>query len=164
MHNVQNPSNLKTKDRPRVGFGALVVNLAGQILMGKRKNSHGSSTWALPGGHLEFGEEIVECYTREVREETGIRTENIKVLGITNDIFRNENRHYLTVFVIGQALSEVPELKEPYKCEGWHWLGLKDFPDNLFLPLKNFLNEGQHRSNLIDEINQITYGVYDRAS
>ncbi len=164
MHNAQNLSNLKTKERPRVGIGALVVNQTGQILLGKRKNSHGNSTWALPGGHLEFGEEIVDCYAREVWEETGIRTKNIKILGITNDIFRSENRHYLTVFVIGQALSEVPELKEPDKCDGWHWLDLKDFPDNLFLPLKNFLNAAQHRSNLIDEIKQIAYKVHDRAS
>ncbi len=155
---------MSKNERPKVGVGALVVNSAGQILMGKRKNFHGSSTWALPGGHLEFGEEIVECYAREVWEETGIQTKNASVLGITNDVFRDEGRHYLTVFVIGCAISEAPETKEPDKCESWHWLDLNDFPDDLFLPLRNFLNDDQHRSTLVDTIAQITGEAYARAS
>ncbi len=36
------------------------------------KHSENSDVWALPGGHLEKGEGLVECMKRELLEELGI--------------------------------------------------------------------------------------------
>ena len=44
---------------PRVGVG-VIVQRDGRILLGKRLGAHGEGTWALPGGHLEFGESVAE--------------------------------------------------------------------------------------------------------
>jgi hypothetical protein len=33
-----------------------------------------------------------------------------------------------------------PEVKEPDKVKSWEWVSLYDLPDNLFLPLKNFVH------------------------
>lgn len=54
----------------RVGV-AVVVRRAGKILLGKRKGSHGAGTWALPGGHVELGEDPVITAFRELVEELG---------------------------------------------------------------------------------------------
>ena len=43
--------------RPLIGIAVMVVK-EDRVLLGKRKNSHGSGTWAFPGGHLEFNESI----------------------------------------------------------------------------------------------------------
>lgn len=39
---------------PKVGVGVLVVK-GSQVLIGKRRSSIGDGTFALPGGHLDFG-------------------------------------------------------------------------------------------------------------
>ncbi len=44
-----------------------------EILLGQRKGAHGAGTWATPGGHLEFGESVKACATRELLEETGLK-------------------------------------------------------------------------------------------
>ena len=45
------------EERPKVGMGVFVLK-DGKILMQRRKGAHGSGTWCLPGGHLEFNEEF----------------------------------------------------------------------------------------------------------
>ncbi len=52
---------------PRVGVAVLAHNKHNQVVLGKRKNSHGNGDWAPPGGHLEFKETPIECAMRELR-------------------------------------------------------------------------------------------------
>ena len=123
----------------RVGVGVVVKNKEGKILLGKRKNAHGAHQWAPPGGHLEFGETPVACAARELEEETGMTLLNAQQTVVTNDIFEVENKHYITLFVEGTC-NDQPQLLEPHKCEQWKWFDLDEFPQELFLSLKNYLS------------------------
>ena len=102
--------------RPLIGV-AVIVMKENQVLLGKRKNAHGAGTWAFPGGHLEFNESIEACAKRELFEETGIHIKNIRYGTFTNDIFREDQKHYVTLFVISEYDEGDLELKEPEKCE-----------------------------------------------
>lgn len=137
-------------NRPKVGVGVLIIN-EGKILLGKRKNAHGDGLWAPPGGHLEFGESLEGCARREVLEETGLEVLSIKKLGFTNDIFVQEGKHYITIFMITHEFIGSPRALEPDKCEYWQWFDVNNLPDNLFLPLQNLLKEESLVQNLISK-------------
>jgi len=125
------------KKRPRVGVGVVVVQ-NGQVLLGKRKGSHGAGMWSLSGGHLEFGESVEECAKRELEEETGLKALDIRVGPWTNDII-DEDKHYITLFAFVRRFEGEVRLLEPEKCEGWHWFDVKSLPSPLFGPLQTLL-------------------------
>jgi 8-oxo-dGTP diphosphatase len=128
---------IKHMNRPFVGV-SVVLTKNGKVLLGKRKGAHGNGTWAFPGGHLEFGETVEACATREVLEETKIQIQSCKKLWITNDVF--PGKHYVTVFVVAYT-NEEPTLCEEDKCEYWQWFEPNELPAPLFLPIENLLKE-----------------------
>ncbi|MGX6960404.1 MAG: NUDIX hydrolase [Rickettsia endosymbiont of Pentastiridius leporinus] len=126
---------------PRIGIGIILFNSQNEILLGKRISSHGESTYGNPGGHLEFGETFEECIIREVLEETNLVIENPQFLAVTNDIFEEEQKHYVSVFLKAHCLNEDQlENLEPHKVESWQWFALDNLPDNLFPPLKRLID------------------------
>ncbi|KAL8560927.1 hypothetical protein ACOMHN_019911 [Nucella lapillus] len=137
------------RERPKVGVGVFVLSAdhPNCILVGQRKGSAGAGKYALPGGHLEFGETWEHCGSREVFEETGLRLKGVRFSTVVNAIVPEENYHYITLFVQGyvdpQHMAE-PSNLEPDKCEGWEWrdwdrlLPLED----LFEPLRVARKDG----------------------
>lgn len=118
---------------PRVGIAVFVLK-DGKFIMGKRKGAHGEGTWSVPGGHLEFGETIEEGAQREVREETGLEIGDIKIEGVTNDIFEEEGKHYITIWITSQWKQGEPHIKEPDKLLDLRWYNFDTLPEELFLP------------------------------
>ncbi|KAH6663697.1 NUDIX hydrolase domain-like protein [Halenospora varia] len=154
---------------PQVRVGVGVVILASsteptsnpRFLIGKRLNAHGSGTYALPGGHLEFNETPEECAARELMEETGLKvnSNNVQFLTATNDYMPEDNKHYITMFMVCEREKEddIPEVLEPDKCEGWEWVCWEDLKKwvgievearkgqvvekKVFLPLVNLMRQ-----------------------
>jgi 8-oxo-dGTP diphosphatase len=57
----------------------------GKILLIKRGREPFLGQWATPGGRIEEGETAEECARREMKEETGLDVEIIKLTGIYSD-------------------------------------------------------------------------------
>lgn len=55
--------------------GAVVRDERGRLLLIRRGHPPGEGLWSLPGGRVEPGESDVAAIARELREETGLRTE-----------------------------------------------------------------------------------------
>lgn len=122
----------------RVGIGVFIFK-DGTFLMMQRKGSHGQGTWSVPGGHLEFGESFEDTARREVEEETGLNIKNVRFGGITNDHFSDENKHYVTIWILSDWASGEAQNREPEKCTGIEWRTFADLPTPLFLPWKQLL-------------------------
>lgn len=126
--------------RPKIGVG-VIVHKEGKILFGKRKNAHGDGTRQFPWWHLEFWEEVFDCAKREVLEETGLNIKNLQIGPYTNDIFVQENKHYITLFVICEYDSWELQLMEPEKCDVRERKLKNEIPEKLFLPIQNLIKQ-----------------------
>lgn len=121
---------------PRIGVASILVDLNNnKILFGQRKNSHGEGSWCVPGGHLEFNETPIVCARRELLEETGLAVGKIIPHGYTNDFFKEEEKHYITLHMFCEYVGGDALVKEPHKMAAWKWCTLDSLPKPLFIPI-----------------------------
>ena len=73
---------------------ALILH-KGKLLVGE--HPHDKTFVALPGGHLEWGEDLKECLSREIIEELGVKPD-IGRLFYVNTFTQADNRHYVEFF------------------------------------------------------------------
>jgi 8-oxo-dGTP diphosphatase len=69
---------------------AIIRDEAGRVLLirrggGESTSSPGGEEWSLPGGGMEPGESISDCFLRETYEETGLRVEPVRLVGVYSD-------------------------------------------------------------------------------
>ena len=125
-------------NQTRVGIGVFVFK-NGKFLMGRRKGAHGSGSWSIPGGHLEYGETFEDTAKREVLEETGLEVKNLRFGAVTNDFFEDENKHYVTVWMVCDWASGQEKIMEPDKFVEICWKDFDTLPEGLFVPWENLL-------------------------
>jgi 8-oxo-dGTP diphosphatase len=62
-----------------------VLTEEGKILLVKRGREPFKGQWALPGGRIDEGETAEDCLKREMKEETGLEVEPVRLVGIYSD-------------------------------------------------------------------------------
>ena len=63
----------------RLGCSAMICDQQGKILLTRRADN---GQWCLPGGRMEPGESAAEACEREVFEETGLRVQVKRLVGV----------------------------------------------------------------------------------
>ncbi len=90
------------------------------------------------GGHLEFGETILEGCIRESAEEcNGAKFGFKKILYIRDFLIPEEKEHSVELFILGEIdkFEELEHWLDPEHPDGdvWcTWLDINNLPDNLF--------------------------------
>jgi nucleoside triphosphatase len=74
-----------TQKYPEATVGALVVNSKGEVLI--VRSSKWDDKYTVPGGHIELGELAEDAIKREVREETGLDVEVVKLLLVQQAVY-----------------------------------------------------------------------------
>jgi 8-oxo-dGTP diphosphatase len=126
------------RENPRVGVG-IIVRKGDEVLLLRRKGVHGAGSWSTPGGHLEFGETPEQCAVRETWEETGVEVRDVRFRGMTNDVFEDEGKHYITVWMEAEYSGGEPEVKAAHEMSSVGWFAWDHLPVPLFLALDNLL-------------------------
>ena len=80
---------------------------------------------------------MFDAAVREVKEEVGVEVKNPRFVCITNDIFENEDKHYVTIFIAMDYVSGSAEALENEKSAEAGWYDMENLPAPLFIPLKN---------------------------
>jgi len=82
---------------PFVTSDCVIIAEDGEVLLIRRKNPPFQGHWALPGGFIETGQETVEeCAVREAHEETNLRIEIDRLLGVWSRPGRDPRGHTVT--------------------------------------------------------------------
>ena len=79
----------------RVSVKALIKNASGEILVLKEDQD----TWSLPGGGLDHGELPREGIVREIKEELGISTMDVRGI-LTTETFHLEPKQVWLMWVV----------------------------------------------------------------
>ncbi len=72
----------------------------GVVLIERLNEPHG---FALPGGFVDYGENVEHAAVREMREETSLHVELIGLLGVYSHPERDPRFHTMSVVYVGQA-------------------------------------------------------------
>lgn len=82
---------------------AVVIIEDGKILL-VRHHKEGRKYWLLPGGGVDYGETLVECAKRELREEANLEVEIGDLLFINESIPPDQHRHVLNLYFRGRIV------------------------------------------------------------
>jgi 8-oxo-dGTP diphosphatase len=75
----------------------VVIKTREGILLIKRKLDPFRGKWAIPGGHINYGETTEEAAVREAREETGLDVQVEKILGVYSNPERDPRGHRISI-------------------------------------------------------------------
>ena len=92
-----------------------VVDREGKVLMVRRAIEPGYGLWSIPGGYVDRGEVVEKAAAREVWEETGLKVEVQRLVGLFS-----EEGHPVVVAAfaareVGGCLQAGPETRTPGK-------------------------------------------------
>ena len=121
---------------PLVSVDLVLVNTAGQMLLGLRRNAPARHWWFTPGGRVRKNEPYEACLVRVAMGELGLKEQDVQgaqLMGVWDHFYEDSacssevSTHYVN-------LPQVLQLKQPLELDalpndqhsGWRWQDIKD--------------------------------------
>lgn len=112
---------------PLPAVGVLVIANSMTLLI-KRAFQPSAGKWSIPGGVVELGERVEDAARREVREEVGLEIDNLKLLGVYDNVVRDNNGnvryHYVIIEYLAKAKST--NIKPSIEVAEYRWVTLEE--------------------------------------
>jgi ADP-ribose pyrophosphatase YjhB (NUDIX family) len=87
--------------KPRITSAVLVMH-DGKFLLAERNKENYRGYWVIPGGGVEFGETTKDAAIREIKEETNLDVDIIKLIGYKEIINVPGKYHSLVFFYLAK--------------------------------------------------------------
>lgn len=123
---------MDSPQRPRIRVAVALLHQDRLLLVQHTKSDR--SYWLLPGGGLEWGEEIKEAATRELFEETGYRCEVGQLLLVSTTVAPDGSRHLLHLVFCAQLLGGERRVPEETRITDVAWIPWADVPQLVLHP------------------------------
>ncbi|MFI6416750.1 NUDIX domain-containing protein [Streptomyces sp. NPDC050842] len=110
----------------------LYLERDGKVLLGRRHpdSAYAGGAWHALAGHLE-AESATAGLVREAFEEAGLVIDpaDLDLVHTVHLVDRPGGRPRIGFFFRPRQWEGVPQVREPEKCVGWQWHGVKDLPE-----------------------------------
>jgi ADP-ribose pyrophosphatase YjhB (NUDIX family) len=127
-----------TQPRFAVTAGAVVSDERGRVLLLRHVLRKGSG-WGIPGGFLNVGEQPEEAIRRELREETGLELDEVKLVSVRT---LRQVRQVEIIFRGSMRAASVGRLEKSFEIDRAEWFAPDALPEGL----------GQDQRRLIDGV------------
>jgi 8-oxo-dGTP diphosphatase len=82
---------------PALTTDCVIFDPEGRVLLIRRGHPPYAGSYALPGGFVEIGERVEEACRREALEETGIKVDVLRLVGVYSNPARDPRGHTVGV-------------------------------------------------------------------
>ncbi|MGN6372145.1 MAG: NUDIX domain-containing protein [Solirubrobacteraceae bacterium] len=101
------------------------------MLLVQRARAPFEGRWALPGGFVDEGERVADAAPRELAEETGLRVEELELLGVYDTPGRDPRGWTVSVVYLASIESE-PAVEDADDASDARWFALDALPELAF--------------------------------
>jgi len=123
--------------RPVVGIAAAARTADGRWLLIRRGDT---GEWALPGGTLEWGEQLRASIVRELEEETGVVGAQVgRLVGVWSAPWRDPRFHAVTVVVECTVAEPVKPPVNPLEILEVRAFAPHELPDRLAMGMEDMI-------------------------
>ncbi len=125
-------------ENPLPSSAALVRNERGEVLLVKRGKEPGKGKWALPSGFIEIDETPKKACLRELKEETGLKGEVLRLVGV----YSQKSLLYRNVIIIGYEVNASGNLSPGSDSLETGFFPLSNLPDIPFSSHRKMIEDG----------------------
>lgn len=131
--------------RPIVGTCILPLMADGQMVLARRRDSQ---LWSLPGGIVDWGEDIQTAARRELQEETGLTVVSFgRLVGVYSAPTRDPRFHSVCVVVVAHVTGQF-EIQDQAEI-----VEVKSFPLDV---VETLTLDHDHSRHVQDYLNNVT--------
>ena len=98
-----------------------------QILLIQRLKDPFKDAWALPGGFLDEGEDLLDAALRELEEETSVQLSNLTQLKAYGRPDRDPRHHTISVAFWAEVSTSI-KVKAQDDAKDYQWVDLENLP------------------------------------